>query len=61
MERRDVKGLYKKARSSELKNFTNIYSSCEAKTDPEIIVNIAELSAEEAAEVGFNFYNSIRA
>ena len=48
-ERRDVKGLYKKARAGELKNFTGIDSPYEAPTDPEITVNTVELSAEEAA------------
>ena len=35
-ERRDVKGLYKKARSGKLKNFTGIDSPCEAPVSPEI-------------------------
>jgi len=49
-EARDVKGLYKKARSGELKNFTGIDSPYEAPESPEIRVNTAEMSAEEAAE-----------
>ena len=49
-ERRDVKGLYKKARAGELKNFTGIDSPYEAPANPEISVNTVELSPEEAAD-----------
>ena len=49
-ESRDVKGLYKKARSGQLKNFTGIDSPYEPPEAPEIRVNTAEMSAEEAAE-----------
>jgi bifunctional enzyme CysN/CysC len=49
-EARDVKGLYKKARSGALKNFTGIDSPYEAPTSPEIRVNTVEMTPEEAAE-----------
>jgi bifunctional enzyme CysN/CysC len=49
-ERRDVKGLYKKARRGELKNFTGIDSPYEFPDDPEIHLDTTQLSAEEAAE-----------
>ena len=49
-ESRDVKGLYKKAREGTLKNFTGIDSPYEAPGAPEIRVNTAEMSAEEAAD-----------
>ncbi|MBZ9646629.1 sulfate adenylyltransferase subunit CysN [Sphingobium sp. 3R8] len=49
-EARDVKGLYKKARSGQLKNFTGIDSPYEAPEDPEIRIDTAEMTAEEAAE-----------
>lgn len=49
-ESRDVKGLYKKARSGQLKNFTGIDSPYEPPEAPEIRVNTAEMSAKEAAE-----------
>jgi bifunctional enzyme CysN/CysC len=49
-EARDVKGLYKKARSGELKNFTGIDSPYEPPLDPEIRVNTVEMTAKEAAE-----------
>ncbi|PJG46425.1 adenylyl-sulfate kinase [Sphingobium sp. LB126] len=49
-EARDVKGLYKKARSGELKNFTGIDSPYEAPQDPEIHIDTTGMSAEQAAE-----------
>ncbi len=49
-ERRDVKGLYKKARSGQLKNFTGIDSPYEAPLDPEIRVDTTRETPEAAAE-----------
>ncbi len=49
-EARDVKGLYKKARSGALKNFTGIDSPYEPPLNPEIRVNTVEMTATEAAE-----------
>ncbi len=49
-ESRDVKGLYKKARAGQLKNFTGIDSPYEAPDAAEIVVNTTDLAAEEAAD-----------
>ena len=49
-EARDVKGLYKKARSGELKNFTGIDSPYEEPEQAEIRVNTVDMSVEEAAD-----------
>ena len=49
-ESRDVKGLYKKARAGEIKNFTGIDSPYEAPTNPEIRLETDKISPEEAAE-----------
>jgi bifunctional enzyme CysN/CysC len=49
-ERRDVKGLYKKARRGELANFTGIDSPYEAPEAPELRIDTTELTAERAAE-----------
>ncbi|MGB3711188.1 MAG: sulfate adenylyltransferase subunit CysN [Erythrobacter sp.] len=49
-EARDVKGLYKKARSGQLKNFTGIDSPYEPPEAPEIRVNTVDMSPAEAAE-----------
>ena len=49
-ERRDVKGLYRKARRGELKNFTGIDAPYEAPAAPELRLDTVGYSAEEAAE-----------
>ena len=49
-EQRDVKGLYKKARRGELKNFTGIDSPYEAPESPEIHLRTANETVESAAE-----------
>ena len=49
-ERRDVKGLYAKARQGALKNFTGIDSPYEAPQAPEVHVRTTHLSPAEAAE-----------
>ena len=49
-EARDVKGLYKRARAGEIKNFTGLDSPYEAPTTPEIRINTVDLTAEQAAE-----------
>ncbi|MBX9747642.1 MAG: adenylyl-sulfate kinase [Hyphomonadaceae bacterium] len=49
-EARDVKGLYKKARAGELKNFTGIDSPYEAPEKPEIRIDATAMSPADAAE-----------
>jgi bifunctional enzyme CysN/CysC len=48
-EARDVKGLYKKARRGELKNFTGIDSPYEAPENPELRLDTVRLTPEAAA------------
>ena len=50
-EERDTKGLYKKARAGEIKEFTGISAPYEPPVDPEVTVNTAELSLEASAHV----------
>ncbi len=50
-ERRDVKGLYKKARSGELKNFTGIDSPYEPPETPEIHIDTSKVTPEQAADM----------
>lgn len=50
-EQRDPKGLYKKARAGNLANFTGIDSPYEPPENPEITVNTAHQSADEAADL----------
>lgn len=49
-EERDVKGLYKKARLGELKNFTGVDSAYERPEAAEIHLDTTQLTAEQAAE-----------
>jgi bifunctional enzyme CysN/CysC len=49
-EKRDVKGLYAKARRGEIQHFTGISSAYETPENPEISLDTAKLSAEQAAE-----------
>lgn len=46
-EKRDVKGLYARARAGEISNFTGISSPFEAPGDPDLRIPSAELSVEE--------------
>ena len=51
VEQRDPKGLYKKARRGELKNFTGIDSPYETPESPELHIETQEHSAEDAANL----------
>jgi bifunctional enzyme CysN/CysC len=50
-EARDVKGLYKKARAGQLKNFTGIDSPYEAPVRPEIRIDTTAMTPAQAAEL----------
>jgi adenylylsulfate kinase len=50
VEERDTKGLYKKARAGEIKNFTGISDPYEAPETPEVLVDTSKESIEESAE-----------
>jgi bifunctional enzyme CysN/CysC len=48
-ERRDVKGLYKRARAGQLKNFTGIDSPYEPPESPDVHLDMSRLSLDQAA------------
>lgn len=50
-EERDPKGLYKKARAGEIKNFTGIDDPYEAPVNAELVLNSHELSLQEEVDV----------
>lgn len=50
-EKRDVKGLYKKARAGQLKNFTGIDSPYEAPANPEVRIDTTKLTPQQAADL----------
>ena len=49
-EERDVKGLYKKARAGEIKNFTGIDSPYEIPNDPNLIVDTENETVKESVD-----------
>jgi adenylyl-sulfate kinase len=48
-ERRDVKGLYQRARSGEIKSFTGVSDPYEEPTSPELLIETEQESAEDSA------------
>jgi len=50
-EKRDPKGLYKKARAGEIKNFTGISDPYEAPLTPEVVLNTHEMTLEQEVDV----------
>jgi len=48
-ERRDVKGMYQKARRGEIKNFTGIDDPYEPPVQPELVIDTVEKTAEDNA------------
>lgn len=50
-EQRDVKGLYKKARAGEVKNFTGISSPYEKPSKPDVVISTDKMSVEESLNV----------
>ncbi|KAG9316534.1 adenylylsulfate kinase [Chiua virens] len=51
VEQRDPKGLYKKARAGEIKDFTGISAPYEAPVDPEIHIKTDENDVKQAVEI----------
>jgi len=54
-EQRDVKGLYKKARAGEIKDFTGIDAPFEAPQNADLIIKTENKSIEESVDEVFNF------
>jgi adenylylsulfate kinase len=57
-ESRDVKGLYKRARAGEIKNYTGIDSPYEAPDNPELVVNTESESLEASVAKVIDFLKS---
>ena len=49
-EKRDIKGLYKKARKGEIKDFTGVNAPFEAPQNPAIEINTSQLSINESSQ-----------
>jgi Adenylylsulfate kinase and related kinases len=54
-EKRDTKGLYKKARAGEVKDFTGISAPYEEPLNPELTIDSSTLSVEESAREILNY------
>ena len=54
-ERRDVKGLYKKAREGEIKNMTGISAPYETPKNPDLKIDTLKESLDESVEKVFKF------
>jgi len=54
-ESRDIKGLYKLARSGKIKNYTGIDSPYEAPENPELIIDTDKESIEDSVAIILNY------
>lgn len=54
-EQRDPKGLYKKARAGEIKEFTGIDAPYEEPLNPELVIDTSKLSLEESAQMVIDY------
>ena len=54
-EERDTKGLYKKARAGEVKDFTGISAPYEEPLNPELTIDSSKLSIEESTRITFDY------
>ena len=57
-EERDVKGMYKKARTGEIKNFTGLDDPYEAPQNPDLVVDTEKQSLDESAQSIIDFLKS---
>jgi bifunctional enzyme CysN/CysC len=58
-EKRDPKGLYKKARAGEIKNFTGIDSPYQPPEHPELVIDTVTLTLEQAADKIISYLEAI--
>jgi adenylylsulfate kinase len=57
-EQRDPKGLYKKARAGEIKDFTGISAPYEEPLNPEIVIDTDQLDVEQSAKLVVDFLHN---
>ncbi|MDA3871557.1 MAG: adenylyl-sulfate kinase [Candidatus Marinimicrobia bacterium] len=57
-EKRDTKGLYKKARNGEIENFTGVNDPYEEPQNPEITIDTSKLSIEKATKKVMKYINN---
>lgn len=59
-ERRDVKGLYKKARKGEISNFTGLTAPYEPPENPDLIIDTENKSIDECAQQVFDYLFNVK-
>ena len=57
-ERRDVKGLYEKAREGKIDNFTGISDPYEEPQNPELNIDTTNISVDEGVQIVLNYLAS---
>ena len=57
-EERDIKGLYKKARNNEIKNFTGVNDPYEEPPNPDILIDTEKYTAKECVKKVLDFLKS---
>ncbi len=57
-EARDVKGMYKKARSNEIKNFTGISDDYDVPSNPDLVIDSENSSVEQSVQHILNYLKS---
>jgi adenylylsulfate kinase len=57
-EKRDIKGLYKKARAGEIKNYTGIDSPYEPPENPDLVINTETETLEDSVDTIFSLLES---
>ena len=57
-EKRDIKGLYKKARAGEIKNYTGIDSPYEPPEKPDLVINTETETLEDSVDMIFSLLES---
>ncbi len=60
-ERRDVKGLYAKARAGEIKNFTGLDDPYEAPDNPELEIDTTDITLDHALEIIIDYLDTNKA
>ncbi|MGI0041094.1 MAG: adenylyl-sulfate kinase, partial [Nitrosopumilaceae archaeon] len=54
-EERDIKGMYKKARAGQIKNFTGLDDPYEAPDDPDLVVDTEKQTLEQSVQIIKNY------
>ena len=59
-EKRDVKGMYKKARNNEINNFIGIHVNYESPTNPELIIDTENSTVDHNVQIILDYLKEIK-